>query len=808
MNLFEKAEEIAKLLKQAADLEVAAKKKKKEPKMEAEADKDPLDVTPEVGDTFPGVNDAPLPEGADTTAPAAPAAATSDESTAISNGIKESLKAGGLMIDAVKPYGEQIKQKYPTKEEFDTFVDQITKVLDGDPEIKGLGNWNVEEMKKTLNAYAPEQSKKDTETPVAKQPADDATLADASNGLNGGNEVSTAIPPSTELASTPETGSDNADPLADSGVQDSDLLGDDPLKESKNSLFDYLTKTAYDVNQLAGEAVLDKKPETLEAFGVNPAEKQSILNYCAGRDHENAQQIAAEYHDSYQPKASMDAIAAIIEESRQGNPVVASLETKQMKVDAFLKDIHEYKADTSVEDAILSVAKTASDASDFLNKIATQESLLTKKAVKLDEPSASPQHPGKKLFNSDVVSYTNGKQQYWPGQKVTQTRDGGNATVVSVFNFKGKPDVDVYTNKAGRKDLTSINTVNGGTIAFMQPMKEAPVEISKPVDTTGVVTGEVQKNPGLKEQQGGAGHTTQNYLDQAFKLADKSKVAGDLPGAKASVEAPIAKTASSTEAFFHFSMEKKAFDTMMTETQDGTSVGSTSIASDTAVGPAADPKANKIHTLSSEEVVAAQKKFTEDEGKLVASAAGPEDPTAQNPLAGMKDPADDAAKKDPKKDDKKDPLSATKPPLDIPEGGDKKKDPDQLRDPGTVQDGEYEKVKAILQSLPIDKQNQLQEVADNPSLFKEKMQEILVLTNPGQEVPALNEEGYKKLADDLYGVKPNSKPQQQAPKPAPGKKAEPEQKGLGAGPEAGAAAGGKDAAGGDSLDSMLSQLGI
>lgn len=718
MNLLKKAEQIAGLLKQAADLEAVAKKKKEE---EAPKDLD-LDAIPVPDLASKGLDDLATPAVEPTTPE------VGGDSADIINSIKENLINGSLIIDAVSTVGDQIKTKYTDKKQFDVFVQQLLDVLKADPKIKSLANWSEEAMRDSLEALAP-SAKKDTPEstePVvdpladAPVPATDEQLSEGSDSLAGSDVPTTEDNPAMDLGST--------------------LEGEDPARTPKDSLFAYLTKSAFDMNTLAGDAVAAEQP-VLEVTGLSDDERESAFNWAASvTEQMTPEEKGVKYcQENGLPETEAPKFVEYFK-TITTNAAVSNLMEKQAALDAFLKDIAEYKADTYAEDAIIEAAKTASSADEFLSKVATQESLF-KKANTIDEPSASPQHPGKKMFNGDTVSFTNGKQQYWPGQKVMQTRDGGNAEVVSVFNFKGTPDVDVYTNKPARKNVTSINTPNGGTIAFFQPIKEEPVEISKPVDTTGIVTGEIQKNPGVKEQLAGAGHETNNYLDQVFKLADKPKVAGPLPTAKAGFSFNgLTKTAEANSLF--------------ADNNPSTTSGTSALGTDAGCGPNANKlQEDRPKSLTQEQVVEAQQTFKDKEGQLVASAADKETPEAT-------------------------PAAA---PSDKPEKP--SEDKDQLNDPNTVDPMEYEKVKLAVEALPQDKLAQVKEVADNVNLLKQKLEEVIVMTNPGEQLPTLNDEGYKRLAKEVFQVELDPK-KINAPAPAKtsneGKKAEPEAEGLGA----------------------------
>jgi len=371
-----------------------------------------------------------------------------------------------------------------------------------------------------------------------------------------------------------------------------ETTGKDPIGDDKTaSLFDYLTKTAYDVNELAG------MPATAEPAAA-PAVDEAVIDEAKA----TYQDYVDKGMDCDAAKLASDMAAAgfTIDEATAQKAIdevvdeqPADLGAKVNQMDKLIAGANAYQPEASAEDSLLEVAKSAASAADFLEKIAT----VNKVAKPLDEASGSPEHPGKKLFNGDKVSYTNGDQQYFPGQKVFQERKGGNAPVESVHNVAGKPDVDVYNPQVSKKNVTSITDAKGGTIAFMQPIKlDEPTHLEAGFDYTGIVTGELQKTKETKEQLAGAGHKTADYLDKIDKLSDKEKVAGDLPKAIASV----------------------TFNGFQKTAEEVAAQGSGTVGTDTtsAVGK---PEGDKKRELSNEQLVAAQKDINDRDASIDAA---------------------------------------------------------------------------------------------------------------------------------------------------------------------------------------------
>ncbi len=692
MNILKKAEGIAQLLKQAADIEVLAKKKKEE-KEDPIEDLD-LDAIP-----TPDLEGKGLDELKTTDMPEV------KEDSAF-NQLKSALLASTTPTAAVAQCKDAILGEINNDPAlFDQQVKDLLMLVAKDPELENTDSASlqaalesIKPKKSEAKEEAPAEPAAEVKDPLAPEIAGDEDLANAATDLPGTDIPTEEENAVDELASTPTA-----------------------------SLFDSLAKTA-DVNDTAAG---DQQAPTLQAIGLSEDEKAAIDNYAQsyyGMEAADPESIASNYINENGLENTPEKVKEISDYLREkiGNPT-QTLMDKQEALDAMLKAIADYKEEASKEDAVIELGKTAASAEDFLSKVATQESIL-KTANEIDEKSSSPMHPGKKLFNGDKVTYTDGKQQYFPGQKVFQEREGGNPAVVSVFNYKGKPDVDVYTNKPARKNVSSINTKEGGTIAFFQPMHEEPTDITVPTDYTGVVTGEVQKKPEIKEQLAGAGHKVNDFLDKKFELADKKKVAGDLPTAKAAFQFNgLQKEADSKKkVLINFNgLSKQAGPNDMYAENNTQTTGTTTMGNDANVGPRADNWKERAKTLTPEQVMEAQQAFKDKEGQLQASAAG---------ASGKATPS-------------------------VPEEPAK----DQLADPNTVDAGEFEKVKQAVQALPADKLAQVKEVADKPTLFKQKLEEVMVMTAPGETLPTLNDEGYKRLAKEVFQVEPTTK---QAPAPA------------------------------------------
>lgn len=400
------------------------------------------------------------------------------------------------MTQSVNNDKQELKAEKKQQEQAATGTD-IPEAADGVP-----GATSNEDLQNALS-----------DLPTAENPTEGNAAGDVGSEFMAGSE---------EEKLTPET------------------TGKDPIGDDKTaSLFDYLTKTAYDVNELAG------MPAT-EDPAAAPAVDESVFDEAKATYQEyvekgvdcDAAKLASDLAAlgfTIDKATAQKAIDEVVDEQP------SDLSAKVNQMDKLIAGANAYQPEASAEDALLEVAKSAASAADFLEKIAT----VNKVAKPLDEASGSPEHPGKKLFNGDKVSYTNGKQQYFPGQKHYQERKNGNPPVESVHNVAGKPDVDVYNPQVSKKNVTSITDAKGGTIAFMQPIKlDEPTHLEAGFDYTGIVTGELQKTKETKEKLAGAGHKTVDYLDSIDKLSDKEKVAGDLPGAKASAKSGLSKKAS------------------------------------------------------------------------------------------------------------------------------------------------------------------------------------------------------------------------------------------------------------------------
>lgn len=557
MFLQKKAAEIEELIKQAK----AAT---------AEKEKEAID-TKDVEDE---INKA-LGLGADKEADAAQAADTASETSTepavdAEQGIDAKANPLAAIIDYCKKgmYGDAVKivVEYADKNEFgvsqtiQSWTAKVEEALGPDTAqafsaaVREGMTQSVNNDKQELKAEKKQQEQSATGTDV---PA-------ATDGVPGATPDEQLKDDAANLstAKNPTEGNEAGDIGADfmAGEEEEKLTpettGQDPIGDdlkSKNSLFDYLTKTAYDVNELAG------MPATAEPAAA-PAVDEAVIDEAKA----TYQDYVDKGVDCDAAKLASDMAAAgftideataqkAIDEVENEQP--SDLGDKVQNMDKLIAGANAYQPEASAEDALLEVAKSAASAADFLEKIAT----VNKVAKPLDEASGSPEHPGKKLFNGDKVSYTNGDQQYFPGQKVFQERKGGNAPVESVHNVAGKPDVDVYNPQVSKKHVTSITDAKGGTIAFMQPIKlDEPTHLEAGFDYTGIVTGELQKTKETKEQLAGAGHKTADYLDKIDKLSDKEKVAGDLPETK---------TASAKDGLY-----KKAIDMNDEENPDTTPV--------------------------------------------------------------------------------------------------------------------------------------------------------------------------------------------------------------------------------------------
>jgi hypothetical protein len=287
-------------------------------------------------------------------------------------------------------------------------------------------------------------------------------------------------------------------------------------------------------------------------------------------------------------------------------PAIHTIQEKTLHTANLLDAIKAYKEPESIDEIILTAAAEAKTAMDVFKKI----------AVKLDERPTSSQHPGKKLFSSPKsVTLDGGNTPKFPGQKVFMTGSGGNAEVETVFSDKLPADVDVYTDKRGRKKVDSIKTSTGDTIAFIQPVPlEGTETISKEFNYNGILTGEVQsaKKGDPKEFRGGAGHVTRNYLDEAKKLADKEPQA--IAGKSASTKKNIEVVGG-----FYFCLPKVADG----EGSRPYSGGDAQVGTDSSMEVAGEDVIPKNKTISAEDAAEVRKKLQEHDAKK---------PTASNDI--------------------------------------------------------------------------------------------------------------------------------------------------------------------------------
>lgn len=540
MFLQKKAAEIEELIKQAK----AATAKKEDEAI------DTKDIEDEINNALDlGADKAKDTVSTDDTASETAADPTGD----VEQGIDAKNNPLAAIIDYCKKgmYGDAVKivVDYADKNEFgvsqtiQSWTAKVEEALGPDTAqafsaaVREGMTQSVNNDKQELKAEKKqqEQSATGTEIPEADDGVPGATPdEDLQNALSD-------LPTSENPTAGKEAGDVGSEFMAGSEEEKltPETTGKDPIGDDKTaSLFDYLTKTAYDVNELAG------MPATAEPVAA-PAVDEAVLDEAKATYQEyvengvdcDASKLAS---DLASLGFTIDEATAqkAIDEVENEQP--SDLGDKVESMDSLIAGANAYQPEASAEDALLEVAKSASSAADFLEKIAT----VNKVAKPLDEASGSPEHPGKKLFNGDKVSYTNGRQQYFPGQKHYQERKNGNPPVESVHNVAGKPDVDVYNPQVSKKNVTSITDAKGGTIAFMQPIKlDEPTRLEAGFDYTGIVTGELQKTRETKEKLAGAGHKTVDYLDSIDKLSDKEKVAGDLPGAKASAKSYISKRA-------------------------------------------------------------------------------------------------------------------------------------------------------------------------------------------------------------------------------------------------------------------------
>lgn len=525
---------------------------------------------------------------------------------------------------------------------------------------------------------------------------------------------------------------------------------DTALPEETASLFDYLTKTAENFKQLD----LFDSNNTAETATATEEERNTVAtlmgNECQLCESEPS------YYATVLMKAKEQGVPeeiakALFHELSSRYPIQEdtykkrTLDEYTAKLDSFLKAIAEYKEPTSAEDAQIALAKSAASAEEWLEKIAT----IDKTANILDEKSGSPEHKGKEMFNGKNNSFTNNPKQQFPGQKVFNTRDGGNPIVESVMDIKVAPAVDVYKNTKGRENVVSINGPEG-TIAFMQKLDAEPVDITIGFDYTGNANaGDLQKTKSTKEQLAGAGHKTVNYLDKLDEVSDKKSVQAPLPGSttkkqtKASVNASLKKRAdenvtnealnevqdiedtNTNLSFEDLQKGEKQLDHTagfsfrgFQKTAEDAHGSAGSLGTDVCSGVGCGVSDNNKHSLNNEELLQAQKKFKESDAALQASAA--------------------AEKKD--KEEK----------APVPSFGGKGSEHS-----ADIDESAYAEVKSRLEAEIVDPKvkAKLTKVVGTPATFKATVDEVLQKANQGVP-PTLNQKGYDRLAKDLFGYTP------------------------------------------------------
>ena len=431
----------------------------------------------------------------------------------------------------------------------------------------------------------------------------------------------------------------------------------------------------------------------------------------------------------------------------------ASIEDKTKKIASLLEDIKNYKPAKTKEEVILEVAASTNDAIEFLQKT----------AVALSEPTKSPEHAGREAFTDKTVTKEGGETPKFPGQKVMMENT---QEVVSVYNTKGKPETDVFVDKAGRKNVTSINT-GSGTIGFVQAIKlDEPVDI-KGFSYKGAITGErAQQQPKDEgEKLAGAGHETENYYDKVQKVAPKSaeSLAGKWPKEKKqeepAVEATAAKEADlekqATALGFTYITKKADAPIPVDNIQNGSTLGS-----DATLEPKSTDVIKAGTNVTAEEVAEYQKQqikaFQEKENELAQKVVASEEPAELNKEA-------EAAPVEPTQEVQAEEAPAiTTEAADNPSGDLEKQDPAAPTTPQTTEPiGQKESpLQQELEDLlnKISKEapaefSKFKSEANNPKLLKQDIIDYLKQKKQMLDADKFNVCDFDKLADKVFGLK-------------------------------------------------------
>ena len=377
---------------------------------------------------------------------------------------------------------------------------------------------------------------------------------------------------------TPDTKKET-ESTEESGAAD---LNDVPLGPNA-SIFDYLSKKAEDTYQPLEVTSYDADLDNMVRTSVS----KFMEDGCSGTDaKKQALREVGKEGDVHLEQIADDEIKKFSENKTK------TIENATQNTENLLNAVSSYKPEASVDEQIVELSKSSSTAYEFLNKVAD----LSKQANKLDEITGK-QYPGQKQFDGKTVSHDGGfgVSPQHPGQKISSTREGGNAAVESNFPKLGKPETDTFDRKSDKSNVVSINSLDG-TIAFMQPL---PFEVSKmgePADYTGFVTGTFSEKKGNPEAAGPlaeAGHKTNQYLDKVYEVADKKE--------------PAKKSAGFT---FH-GISKKASDTQT----DIANIGGGGVSSDAAFD-ASSTNGRQKKKLTVEESIEARKKLQEQEDSI------------------------------------------------------------------------------------------------------------------------------------------------------------------------------------------------
>ena len=350
------------------------------------------------------------------------------------------------------------------------------------------------------------------------------------------------------------------------------------------SLFDYLTKKAEDLSfDKETEQVEEEKHGLSQDLKDAIAFKAQVESMYTSNIDEIVDTIVKEFGDTEEVRGyAKECASKEVDQSK-----TETIDNKTRAIGALLDSSKNAKEVVSKEELDLDLSKSASTAEEWLKKVANT----------IDEKSDSPEHKGKEMFNSDVVTFGGADTPKHPGQKVLMEREGGNPEVKTVYNVTEKPEVDVYKDKKTREKVVSISDGNA-TIAFMQPIPLGePERIDIGFNYNGIVTGSNVNNgkTNVDETLASPAHETNNYLDKVDELSkkDPEKIAGEIKETK--------------KAFFEVNFKKTAAQ----EEHIGKDIVNDVVTEDPAKGT----------MLSTEQLESARKDIQEKEDQIKASAS-------------------------------------------------------------------------------------------------------------------------------------------------------------------------------------------